>query len=73
MRCFDATLGVPLRNHHLAGRGCPIRLGQGFETLASSIKAIVERQSTTVAIEGQLLCYFLKHWLIYVTADQNKH
>lgn len=36
-------------------------------------RAASERQSTTVAIEGQLLRYFLKNWLIYVTADQNKH
>lgn len=72
MRCFDATLGVPLRNHYLAGRGCPIRPGQGFETLASSTRKAIT-SSTTVTIEGQLLCYYLKHWLIYVTADQNKH
>lgn len=45
MRCFDATLGVPLRNHHLAGRGCPIRLGQGFETLASSIRKAINNSS----------------------------
>lgn len=45
MRCFDATLGVPLRNHHLAGRGCPIRLGQGLETLASSIRKAINNSS----------------------------
>lgn len=45
MRCFDATLGVPLRNHHLAGRGCPIRLGQGFKTLASSIRKAINNSS----------------------------
>lgn len=45
MRCFDAILGVPLRNHHLAGRGCPIRLGQGFETLASSIRKAINNSS----------------------------